>query len=141
MILFVIHFCLGHWKTAMNSFSITSINIVSIIHLHRHLNAEDQVRGNHLLQRHVLTGRISHTHLTPSRSEGPVCGCRALPSQKSNPSEMSPSRSSASSFVSILTTWGQRYLKTHHFPPQSSFSSSPMPFFSEATPSPSFPSP
>ena len=38
--------------------------------------AEDQVPGNHLLHRHVLTGRMSHTHLTRSRSEGPVCGAR-----------------------------------------------------------------
>ena len=62
--------------------------IIAIIHLHLHLNvedAEDQVAGNHLLHRHVLTGRISHTHLTPSRSEGPVCGvpCSARPKIKS----------------------------------------------------------
>ena len=96
------------------------LNTVAIVHVHLHLDlddAEDQVPGNHLLQRHVLTGRISHTHLTRSRSEGPVCGARgAAAQQKSNPSELSPSRSGASSFVSILTTWGQGYLKTHHFP-------------------------
>ena len=38
--------------------------------------AEDQVPGNHLLHRHVLTSRMSHTHLTRSRSEGPVCDAR-----------------------------------------------------------------
>ena len=40
-------------------------------------NLDDaEVPGNHLLHRHVLTGRMSHTHLTRSRSEGPVCGAR-----------------------------------------------------------------
>ena len=86
-ILFIISFFLWQWKNALKNLAIVSLlfstqYIIIIIHSYRHLNlqddAEDQVVGNHLLHRHLLTGRISHTHLTPLRSEGPVCAPRAV---------------------------------------------------------------
>ena len=75
IVLFIISFFRWHWKNTLKNLGIVLLlfHLLNIIHSYCHLNlqeaAEEQVGGNHLLHRHVLTGRISHTHLTLCRGQ------------------------------------------------------------------------